>query len=54
MYPKLCVYFYVKRKEECLRLAVNYNSVLNKIFNPLPRIKYHLLFAGINSPFSSR
>jgi len=32
MYPKPCVYFYVKRKEESLRLAVNYNSVLKKIF----------------------
>jgi len=32
MYVKICVYFYINRKEESLRMAVNYNSVLNTIF----------------------
>jgi len=32
MYAKLCVYFYVNRKDQCLRLAENYNNVLNTTF----------------------
>jgi len=33
MYAKLCVYFYVKNKNRSLRLTVNYNRVLNTIFD---------------------
>jgi hypothetical protein len=32
MCAKHCVYFYIKRKDQTLRLTVNYNTVLNTMF----------------------
>ena len=32
MYTMLCVYFYLKRKDQILSLTVNYSRVLNTMF----------------------